>query len=567
VDRGRDRTGVGLVAEAYPGRRRSPRGTGVQRGIRPSTSSGVEGATVTHVRRRNGERATLSKAQQAFFDGAFEACLTACDGIVVRDEPMRFEIALLRGRVLLRLDRAQETIEALRACAYTPTSLDGLLTAEMLLGAAYARLAQQKRGEAMLANALARADGAHPTVRAELTLNLGIARYWLGRHDEADALLAAVPEDADIVRARALEYRGWIEFSRGRFDASAAWFRAALFCIENCRRHDRFVEANSLQGLATLCAELLETNGWDAVERRVAAFDWSADGIGRPRFWVSLYCSMMREVLGDETGARESARRAEEQAPNLAYRAIALCRIAGVFRGLRESTGHLEFTIRAKEAYETLDARNLAPDQRLLPLSIAEELAHARAHSEAARLMAQYREQSATVPEVPGDDRFLALEHVVEATICESRGERNAAVRHLSIAFALFRKACYRRRACAIALRLARLTGASRYVRFAAAALRDADPRYWMALEVARLQDGTSPALTDNQRTILVLVAQGKTYKEIGATLGRSWKTVNNSVEQLRAKFGAGTRGELVAEAMRRGVVDLGTAARRSESA
>jgi DNA-binding CsgD family transcriptional regulator len=181
--------------------------------------------------------------------------------------------------------------------------------------------------------------------------------------------------------------------------------------------------------------------------------------------------------------------------------------------------------------------------------------------------MAQYREQSATVPTVPGDDRFRALEHAVEATICESRGERNATVRHLSIAFALFRKACCRRRACAIALRLARLTGASRYVRFAATALRDADPRYWMALEVARLQDDTSPSLTDNQRTILVLVAQGKTYKEIGVTLGRSWKTVNNSVEQLRAKFGAGSRGELVAEAMRRGAVEMGAAARRSETA
>ncbi|HEY6237431.1 MAG TPA: hypothetical protein VIW69_20195 [Candidatus Elarobacter sp.] len=50
----------------------------------------------------------------------------------MRDELLRFELSLLRARVLLRLDRADRAIEALRSCAYTPTSLDGLLTAEML---------------------------------------------------------------------------------------------------------------------------------------------------------------------------------------------------------------------------------------------------------------------------------------------------------------------------------------------------------------------------------------------------------------------------------------------------
>ena len=66
---------------------------------------------------QSAERATLSTAHQAFFEGAFETCLAACDRIVVRDEPLRFELSLLRARVLLRLDRADKAIEALRAIA------------------------------------------------------------------------------------------------------------------------------------------------------------------------------------------------------------------------------------------------------------------------------------------------------------------------------------------------------------------------------------------------------------------------------------------------------------------
>ncbi len=472
---------------------------------------------------------------------------------------MRFELTLLRARVLLRLDRADKAIEALRACAYRPTSLDMLLTAEMLLGAAHVRLGQHEHGETILAAAQARSGTAHPTIQAELLLNLGIAWYLMVRSDDADAILARVAPDEDIIYARALEYRGWVAYGRGRFDVAAGWFRSALACIERCRHHDRFVEANVLQGLAMLSAELLDTTGWDMAERRITAFDWKADGIARPRFWVAMNCSMIRETFGDERGARDWARRAENEAPSPAYRALALCRMAAIFHGLQEERAQLEFTLRAKALYETIDARLLTPDQRQLAVCIAEELANAGAHADARRLMTHYYEIIApTVTAVGSDERFVAVRHVVEAAICEASGDRNGAVRSFTSALPIFIKARYRRRAAAVALRLAHLTGAKRYVRYVTAALRDADSRFWMAGDLASMREDTAPALTDNQRVILTLVAQGKTYKEIGQRLGRSWKTVNNSVEQLRSKFGVGSRGELVAEAMRRGIVDVG---------
>jgi DNA-binding CsgD family transcriptional regulator len=504
-------------------------------------------------------RATLSAAHQAFFDGSFETCLTACDRIVVRDDPLRFELGLLRARVLLRLDRADKAIEALRECAYTATSFDMLLTGEMLLGAAYVRLGQHERGEALLANAHGRCGAAHPTVRAELALNLGVARYNIGQSEAADALLASVSPDADIVYARSLEYRGWIAFSQARFDVAGSWFRSALKCIERCQRRDRFVEANVLYGVAYANAELLETAGWEAAERRIAAFDWSVDGVARPRFWAAISCSMMYESLGDEQKAREWTRRAEQQAPSDAHRALALCRTAELFHGFREPRAQFEFTSRAVQLYETIDARKLNAEQQQLPVIIAEQLAIAHAYDDADRLMTHYREVvEPIVTTGPRDDRFAGVRHCVEGALCEGRGDRNGAVRSYTLALHLFIKTRYRRRAAGVALRLAHLTGARRYVAYATAALREAHPRFYMAVDLSALRDEATPALTDNQRVILKLVAQGKTYKDIAQMLGRSWKTVNNSVEQLRLKFGAGTRGELVAEVLRRGLVDVG---------
>jgi DNA-binding CsgD family transcriptional regulator len=472
---------------------------------------------------------------------------------------MRFDLALLRARVLLRLGRADRAIECLRDCAFVPTIRDGIVSAKMLLGISYVRLGQHDRGLALLDEADKSAADSHITVRAELTLNRGIAKYLAGCTEEAEALLAAVPEGADIVRARALEYRGWIACSSGMFEAASSWFWSAFECMRSCRWRDRFVEASVLQGLATISSELLNAAAWPEVEERIRAFDWNADGLGMPRFWVAIYCATISEMLGKDADAWAWARQAERRAPNEGYKAIALCHTAALFRGAGEYRAHLEFTLRAQEAYHSLDVASLGADQRRLPLFIAEELAKAGEFAGAQRLAAQYREVVAPGRLiVAGDDRFTALEQAVYGCIADAEGDRSSAVRCLASALRLLRKAGYRRQAVEVALRLARITGSPKYLKYAASLLGEVSPRYWIAREVRALQSDAGPLLTKNQRAILTLVARGKTYKEIGTALGRSWKTVANTVEQLRAKFGAGTRGELVALALRQGVIGLG---------
>jgi len=86
--------------------------------------------------------------------------------------------------------------------------------------------------------------------------------------------------------------------------------------------------------------------------------------------------------------------------------------------------------------------------------------------------------------------------------------------------------------------------------------LREVRAHRETAIRTAELS-AAQATLTAHQTRVLRLVAEGKTYKEIGTALGRSWRTVNNTVEKLRVKFKVASRGELVAEAMRLGALDM----------
>jgi DNA-binding NarL/FixJ family response regulator len=266
---------------------------------------------------------------------------------------------------------------------------------------------------------------------------------------------------------------------------------------------------------------------------------------------------MMAEITGDSASARVWARRAAAGADGDGYRVVALCRLAAVFRGVREPSAHAEFVERACELYSTLDIRDLSADLQQLPLYIAEEVAHAKMRKQAESLLAQYREliRPALKSSSGDSDRYDAMEQYVEAVLFDACGESTKAVRTFSAAYNVLARLGYRRRATMVALRLARLTGKKRYVEYAGTALRDVSGQFWMARELRELLPSSTTSVTEMELAILRLLVRGKTYKEIGALRRSSWKTVANHVQALFRKFGVNSRGELAAEAMRRRLV------------
>lgn len=77
---------------------------------------------------------------------------------------------------------------------------------------------------------------------------------------------------------------------------------------------------------------------------------------------------------------------------------------------------------------------------------------------------------------------------------------------------------------------------------------------------VRRVVDATRtapPALSNREREILALFADGLANKQIAVRLDIAPSTVKTHVEQLFEKLGVGTRTEAVAEAVRRGLLLL----------
>src|SRR5665213_3211551 len=164
------------------------------RALRTATSSRASssGAASWSQRRRQVPYSPSRYARRAYLDGEYGTCLLLCDQLAAPDDDARFEVAVLRARIHIRVDRGDRALEALRNIALEALSVDQFVVVQMLSGAAYVRLGQKERGAAILREAIEKASDAHPTVRAEVSLQLGIALFRLGSYAEADLLFAGI---------------------------------------------------------------------------------------------------------------------------------------------------------------------------------------------------------------------------------------------------------------------------------------------------------------------------------------------------------------------------------------
>jgi DNA-binding NarL/FixJ family response regulator len=69
--------------------------------------------------------------------------------------------------------------------------------------------------------------------------------------------------------------------------------------------------------------------------------------------------------------------------------------------------------------------------------------------------------------------------------------------------------------------------------------------------------DGAGLRLTEREREVLGLLAEGRTQKQIAGDLSISSRTVGTHIQKLLVKAGVHSRAELVAQAFRRGLVSL----------
>ncbi|HEY0383419.1 MAG TPA: hypothetical protein VGC72_14590 [Candidatus Elarobacter sp.] len=426
----------------------------------------------------------------------------------------------------------------------------------MLTGAAHVRCDAVGQGLEMLVAAQSHAAGAHRTIRSEIALNVALAHYGRRDLDAAERALQLVEPDADIVYARALEYRGWIAFTRVDAERATTMFVSALSALDRCRHYDRFLEANCIRALAHLAVERLDRRTWSIVEDRRAKIDWSADGLAHPRFWIA-YCAatFAVEVQGNALKAAREAREAARTAPSAAYRVQADCKRSAVARCAAEPLSQRDHAEAAAQLYGTLTERDLSGDEAIVSLVLAEALTSLGCNDEARAAVDTFLKSSRTSATlwITHSPATFAYQRLVEAGVLEAQGDRRTAVRRYKEAFELYVRIGYKRRAVCAALRLARFSTAPSAVAYADAQTRRLPAQSWLRRE-AHAANQPALRLTMVQRDVLALICQGKSNPAIAASRKRSLHTIRNLVARLFVIFGVSSREELAVECVRRGL-------------
>ena len=514
--------------------------------------------TASATKRRPNRRTTLGEAFGLWFAGDFELCLDACDAITDTAPATREQVALLRARALLRLERAPEALRVLDAFAW-PQRGDEAVTARMLTGAALIRSDEVTRGLAVLDSLQDEAHDAHPTIQSEIALNRALGHFCRREVDAADRALSLVATSADIIYARALEYRGWIACAREKYALAASYFHAALDHLDTCKHYDRYMEANCAQVLATLSVERLDLETWRVVVARRAKIDWSAQDIQRHRFWIALCAATYAyEIDGAELAAVTEARLAETIAPTPAARVEALCRRAATAGRAEERLAQRDHTGAAYDLFVTLDAARFENYDKFVPLILAKELAIAGRVEEAGRVFALYKAYPHTSPllAVTGDPTRYGFEKLVEGFIAQAADKRTVAHHAYLASFVTFRRIDYKRRAVHAALRLGWLLNEQELFDYADKTTRHLPARSWLRQQVESIPtDVIVRGLQPAQRDVLHLLCTGMTVEEIAASRNRSPKTIANTVTAIYRAFTVRNRAELLNELLRRGII------------
>ena len=506
-------------------------------------------------------RAAFSDAMRAWFAGDFDGCLALCDRVRPHDVDMVSQLALLRARALLRLGRPDDAIAVVRSVFVAHGTLDASLTARMLLGTAHVRRGDHQAGLDILESAFKTSSDAHPTVRSEIALNIGLAHYGLRDLDAADRALDLVSPNADIVHARALEYRGWVAMVRVDYESASHHFAAALRRLDECRRYDRFLEANAIMGLAILAAERLDRSGFMLVEQRADRIEWSAGGLAWPLFGVTISASMMHEVDGRIHEALRWSREAEAAAPSEAAKLFAMCRRAAILRNVGERFAHHDLVVQVRAALRALDLTRAGGDEREVPSALAVEVAWTGDVLGARALLKQYDElaPASAMYSFAADPRPLGFRAYAEAAVADAAGDHHTAHHSYREAFQIFNRIGYERRALHAALRLAELTGQTYLLEYVDRMLHKLSAHSPLRARARRqnpsLTDPVVAALSRTERGVLQALCEGKSTAEIAALRTRSKQTIRNTVSHILTAFGVPDRAALLRECAQRGII------------
>jgi DNA-binding CsgD family transcriptional regulator len=506
--------------------------------------------------RKKATRDWLFEMRVLFERARFTEAAKIYDEAVVEDSRVSNEAQLLRARIFLKKD-SEGAAAFLHKMQLIRPNDSQCATREMYLGTAYARLRDFATSDKHFANAESFGQEAKGGEFAALVAR----RYMLeGDLDRAEEWCKRSRTDRSIAgRIRSTHLLSYLLGHRHKYREQAQTLAEVLDLIGTAR--DAFAEDwyAAVHTLAVLARELPMPEIAKRARAEVDAdHEWSED-FQFSHFQALKALAWCRALEGDEIGCLRYLRQAQSVAPSDSWRVIVFLDrsyFASIMNERRWSEN--EFAA-AEELAESIDWENERGDERIALLLLAERasvFAPARGKYFIARFNNLERLRS-NLHQFAFDDRLSAMASYASGIVALRSGDAAQAEKQLRDAWSAFDRIDYDVRAGLAALALFEVSGKRRWVHLAEDKF-ESYPKSWLIREARRdgvSSEGPQVALTPMQDRVLRFVREGISTDGIAKQLGRSRNTVLNHMKILYKKLSVNSREALVAEALRRGLV------------
>lgn len=308
--------------------------------------------------------------------------------------------------------------------------------------------------------------------------------------------------------------------------------------------------------LAGLVREFPIPGAISEIERQLGGVAWGPD-FAMNRYQTLRALGWAKAMQGDYFNAFRYLKQASGVAPTDSWKVVAACDRAYLARALGEHRWSRAELDEAEQLAQGVDWHATHGEERMGLLLLAELFSGIDATS-AAMYMARYRqldEPSVSPLLRRHDARLTAFAQYSTGIVELALGEKRRGLAQLRSAQEVFDRFGYSFRAARCLLAEYTATANDELLTEAERRLRPY-PQSWLAQDLQAIGQRQEVALPPMQQRVFLEICKGKSNAEIAKTLGRSAFTVSNHIKQIFKTFGVGSRSALVAEAIRRGLIE-----------
>jgi DNA-binding CsgD family transcriptional regulator len=317
------------------------------------------------------------------------------------------------------------------------------------------------------------------------------------------------------------------------------------------------VRAWGAHTLAILARDLYIPDAVPEVERQLTGVPWPTD-FAQNLFQALKALSWTKAMQGDYFNAFRHLKAATEAAPTVAWASVAACDRAYLARAFGEHRWSRVELDEAEHLADTVDWHATTSEEQIALLLLA-ELFSTLDTARSAMYLGQYRELGGVKSALlyRHDERRAAFARYATGVVELALGNKKRALSELREGRRVFERFGYDFRAARCILKEYEATGNRSLLPIAEEKLRNYR-QSWLVNDLRAAAGPVRVALPPSQRRVFDEICKGKSTSEIAATLGRSEFTISNHIKQVFKTFGVKSRTALIAEAMRRGLLQNG---------